>query len=282
MRQVLEAIAMRSATTSSATCLDRSAPEPLWRQLLADLTRRLDAGEFAASFPGELALRDEYALSRHTVREALRQLREAGTVTAERGRVPRVAMPSEIEQPLGALYSLFASVEAAGLEQRSVVRILDVRADGVVADRLGLDGAAPLVHLERLRLAAGEPLAVDRAWLPAAFAAPLLEADFSHTSLYGQLAQRCSIRLTEGSETLRAINPTPAERHLLDIGGGIAAFSIQRLGCVDGTPIEWRHTLVRGDRFSLIAQFSARSGYQLDLTAHQLTPASLAGRNWSN
>jgi len=273
---------MKSATTSGASCLDRSAPQPLWRQLLADLTRRLDAGEFAASFPGELALRDEYAVSRHTVREALRQLREAGTVTAERGRVPRVAMPSEIEQPLGALYSLFASVEAAGLEQRSVVRILDVRADGVVADRLGLDGGVPLVHLERLRLAAGEPLAVDRVWLPAALAAALLEADFSHTSLYGQLAQRCSIRLTGGSETLQAINPTPFERHLLDIGEGVAAFSIQRLGCVDGTPIEYRHTVIRGDRFRLIAQFSARSGYQLDLTAHQLTPASLGQSNWSN
>lgn len=46
----------------------------------------------------------------------------------------------------------------------------------------------------------------------------------------------------------------------------VAAFAIQRLGCVNGRPVEWRHTVVRGDRFSLTAQFSARDGYKIDLT----------------
>ncbi len=41
---------------------------------------------------------------------------------------------------------LFASVEAAGLLQHSIVRRFDTRADAVVADRLGLDASAPLVY----------------------------------------------------------------------------------------------------------------------------------------
>ena len=253
---------MSAPNAARAAVLDRSAAAPLWRQLLEDLRRRLDSGEFTDQFPGEHALRDDYAVSRFTVREALRHLREAGLVTAERGRMPRVAAPTEIEQPVGPLSSLFASVEASGLEQRSTVRILDVRADGVVADRLGLDGSVPLIHLERLRLAGGEPLALDRVWLPASVARPLLEADFTHTSLYEELAQRCAIRLTGGRETLLAVTPTAAEQALLDWNG--AAFVIQRLGCVDNVPVEWRHSIVRGDRFSLTAQFSARDGYRLD------------------
>ena len=40
--------------------LDRRRADPLWTQLLADLRRRLDAGEFATAFPGELALVAEY------------------------------------------------------------------------------------------------------------------------------------------------------------------------------------------------------------------------------
>jgi len=111
-----------------------------------------------------------------------------GVVVAERGRQPRVAPPPEIQQPMGALYSLFASVEAAGLAQHSIVRRFDTRADAVVADRLCLDASTPLVYLERLRLAGDEPLALDRVWLPAALAAPLLGADFTHTSLYAELA----------------------------------------------------------------------------------------------
>ena len=36
-----------------------------------------------------------------------------------------------------------------------------------------------------------------------------------------------------------------------------------RLGHVQGRPVEWRHTLIRGDRFALTAEFSASTGYRL-------------------
>jgi GntR family transcriptional regulator len=251
--------------------LDRSSPLPLWAQLHGDLMRRLGAGEFREAFPGELALVSEYDVSRHTVREALRRLRADGVVSAQRGRAPRISPAPEIEQPLGALYSLFASVEAAGLEQRSVVRVLDLRADGVIAPRLGLEESTPLLYLERLRLAGGEPLAVDRVWLPASIGSSLLDADFTHTALYDELAARAGVRLEGGEEHIRAVVPTRAERDLLSIGPDVAAFAIDRLGCAAGRPVEWRHTLVRGDRFSVTAEFSARTGYRLDMGA-ALTP----------
>ena len=124
--------------------LDRSGGQPLWKQLQADLVRRLRAGEFDDVFPGELVLVEDYQVSRHTVRQALAKLRTDGLIVAERGRQPRVATTPEIRQPMGALYSLFSSVEASGLEQHSVVRALDIRADGVIASRLlNADSEAP-------------------------------------------------------------------------------------------------------------------------------------------
>src|SRR5436190_19159912 len=98
--------------TVTAQALDRLAGQPLWAQLLAALRRRLDLDEFADAFPGELALVAEYGVSRHTVREAVRRLREEGLVIAGRGRTPRRAEPAAIEQQLGELYSLFTAVEA--------------------------------------------------------------------------------------------------------------------------------------------------------------------------
>jgi GntR family transcriptional regulator len=247
--------------------LDRAGTTPLWRQLQQDLVTRLRAGEFSEQFPGELALVSEYGVSRQTVRQALRQLRADGVVLAERGRQPRIAPPPEISQPIGALYSLFASVEAAGLAQNSIVRTFDVRADAIVAERLDLEASTPLVYLERLRLAGDEPLAMDRVWLPAAVARPLLAADFSHTSLYAELSRRTGIRLDHGLEQVQAIVPTPAERAQLNCPAGVAAFSINRLGHAAGVPVEWRHTLVRGDRFALTAEFSGATGYRLSATA---------------
>ncbi|MBS2937654.1 GntR family transcriptional regulator [Nocardioides sp. J2M5] len=228
---------------------------PLWAQVQEDIERRLRLGEFATSFPGEMALVAEYAVSRHTVREALRRLRESGLVEASRGRPPRVA-DKEIAQPQGTLYSLFASVEQAGRHQRSVVRTLDARADGTVAVRLGLEESTPLIYLERIRLADDEPLAMDRAWLPARIAAPLLEADLTETSLYAELDRLCGIRLTGGREEVRAVLPTAVERVLLEIPEGSAALAIDRTGELRGQPVEWRQTVVRGDRFSLLTDLS--------------------------
>lgn len=246
--------------------LDRRGERPLWSQLRADLQRRVDSGEFGTAFPAELALVAEYGVSRHTVREALRRFRAEGIVISARGRHPRLAAPVEIEQPLGAIYSLFAAVESAGLEQRSTVRALDLRTDPEVARRLNLPAGTLLVHLERIRLADDAPLALDRVWLPAAVAEPLLGADFGHTALYTELDRRCGVRLTGGREHIRAVVPDRTVRRLLQLESGTAVLAIDRLGERAGTPLEWRHTVVRGDRFAVLAQFSA-NGYRLDLGA---------------
>ncbi len=236
--------------------VDRQSPLPLWAQVQQDIERRLRSGDFEQSFPGEMALVEQYDVSRHTVREALRRLRESGLVEAGRGRAPKVA-DSEISQPLGTLYSLFASVQASGHRQRSIVRTLDARADGTVAARLGLEESTPLIYLERIRLSDDEPLAMDRVWLPAQLAAPLLDADFSRTSLYAELDRRCGVRLTGGREQVRAVVPNPAERLLLDLSADTAALAIERTGELRGRPVEWRQTVVRGDRFSLLTDFSS-------------------------
>ena len=245
---------------SAAAPLDRSARAPLWRQLAQDLRGRLDRGEFAGGVPGEVELGLQYSVSRHTVREALRQLRADGVINTGRGRRPRLAhLGPVIAQPTGIAYSLFASVEACGLVQTSVVRVLTVRADGVVAPRLGLEESSPLVLLERLRLADDRPLALDRVWLPASIGEPLLDVDFRRTSLYAELA-RTGILVTGGQETVRAVVPSRAEHDTLGLQPPSAVFSVERTGTSSGVPVEWRHTLIRADRFTLTSTLDPRPG----------------------
>jgi GntR family transcriptional regulator len=251
----------------------------LWRQLLADLRRRLEIGAFDRRFPGELALVEEYQVSRHTVRQALRILREEGVLLTARGRAPRLAEPVAIAPRIGSIYSLFQSVQASGLEQRNVVCALDVRRDGVVATRLGLEESTPLVYLERLRLAGPEPLALDKVWLPERIAAPLLAVDFTHTALYTEYAQLCGVAMTTGEERIRAVVATPAEQRLLGITSDVALFAVERIGCSHGRPVEWRHTLVPGDRFTLTTDIAAHDGYRLEQA--EAAPCA-SGRRWDH
>jgi GntR family transcriptional regulator len=193
-------------------------------------------------------------VSRHTAREAVRHLQAEGLLERRRGRGSFVT-GSTIEQPVGTLYSLFRSIEARGLVQDSVVRSLEERHDDKAAAMLACPGEA-LVYLERLRLADGEPIALDWSWLPLTLARPLLGADFTHTALYEQLAERCGIQLTSGWERIRPILPDRKQRDLLALDARQPAFAVERLGLSGHMPVEWRHSIVRGDRFSFVARWS--------------------------
>jgi len=237
--------------------LDRSSPLPLWAQLEEDLKRRLDGGEFDDGvFPTDLALTTDYEVSRHTVREAIRHLNKTGVLKRERGR-GTVVNRAEFEQALGTLYSLFQSVESTGVEQTSEVIELDVVQDPIAAGHLELDEDADLVLLARLRLAGGAPLAVDRAWLPKAIAEPLLDADWAHTALYAELRNIGAPVPTQGWERLTPICPNASDRNKLGMAKNQAAFHLERLGTHDGTLVEWRTTVIRGDRFRFVTDWTS-------------------------
>lgn len=247
------------ADETQAQILDRNSPMPLWAQLEAELRRRLEAGEFDEGFfPTDHELTEVYGVSRHTVREAVRHLNKTGLLKRERGR-GTVVNRAEFEQSLGTLYSLFQSVESSGVEQTSDVLQLEMVTDTVAASQLGIDENAELVLLARLRKAGGQPLAVDRAWLPREVAGPLLDVDWTHTALYAELARLGCPVPNQGWERLTPIVPTPSDRSLLDLRRGDAAFFLERLGTRDGEAVEWRTTIIRGDRYRFVTDWTAGS-----------------------
>ncbi|MFI7586148.1 GntR family transcriptional regulator [Spongisporangium articulatum] len=240
--------------------LDRSSPMPLWAQLQQDLTRRLGSGEFDNGFPGELELVEAYGVSRYTVREALRRLRESRLIDSAKGRGSWVRRGGDNNPPLGSLYSLFYEVDAKGIQQRSVVVSQERVTSALAARELGLPEDTEFFYLERVRLADEQPMAHDQTWIPASVAAPLLDVDFAVSGLYDELAARCGVSLAGGRERISAVLPSDADRKLLEVPDDIACFEIRRVSTVEARRLEFRLTVVRGDRYSVLADWSPQ-GY---------------------
>ena len=243
----------RSTLTGMGRFVDDVA---LWEQVQRDLEARLATGEFEDRFPTDRELMDRYDVSRHTVREAVRRLQDAGLVTRTRGR-GSFRTPGALEQPLGAIYSLYRSVEGAGLDQTSVVLRQEITGDEEAAAVLGLRPDADLFHLERIRLADNQPLALDSVWIPAKIGAPLLEVNFAHTSLYDEMKQQCGVVPERGSEQITpVVLYRPASLHL-GLREGSPAFRIDRRTSAGGRPLEWRITTIAGDRFAYRATWDS-------------------------
>lgn len=256
-----------SEFVEAAIPLERHADVPLWAQLERELRRRMELGHFAERFPTDRELIEVYGVSRHTARHAVSRLGADGIVRRARGIGTSIDTRT-LERSLGSLYSLFQLVEATGATQRSRVRALARVQDVDAAARLGLPGTAELVLIDRIRYAGDDPVAIDRIWLPAEFADPLLDADFTHTSLYNELEATIGKRPNEGWERIRPTIPTGDERAVLGIGADAAVFAIERLGTCNGEPLEWRRTLIRGDRFTFVANWTTgqRNEIRLEMT----------------
>jgi GntR family transcriptional regulator len=248
----VQLMAASNGARPEGAVLDRASTVPLWSQLADDLRSRAAAGEFAQRFPTDADLVRTYGVSRHTAREAVRVLRQEGLLERYRGRGSFLT-PPKYEQPLGYVSSLFRWLESNGVDQHSKVLALDVRASPEVAAMLGLPDLAPLVHVSRLRLADGEPIARDEGWLPYPDAEGLLTADFSHTALYEELAHRCGITIDATTERIEAIVPNAEQRDALDLHKGVACLCVTRLGWTGDRLVEFRRTLLRADRVILVA-----------------------------
>lgn len=268
-----------SLLVDGARTLDRGAPVPLWAQLLADLRTRLDAGEFTERLPTEAELTSAYGVSRQTVREALRRLVAEGRLARQRGRGTEIRQP-EFEQPLGGLSSLFRLIEAEGVAQTNEILTLDERRDRTISLQLGLEPDTALVFLERRRLAGGRALAVDRAWMPADIARPLLQVDFRRTALYDELARWCGVHPDHGVEEIRPVVPGAEDRRHLEMAPRLAALAVERRTWAAGRPVELRRIVLRGDRIGLVARWPAEDqGEQPGaLASLHLAPLPPAGR----
>ncbi|HZD22010.1 MAG TPA: GntR family transcriptional regulator [Acidimicrobiia bacterium] len=232
--------------------VDRASPTPLWAQIESELRTRLLKGDFEDEFPSEPDLMNAYQVSRSTVRQAVAALERSGLVERRRGLGTRVTKRPLIDST-ARIYSLAGWITRTGLTERSVVPTAGI---GTVPDdpagHLGLDPGDEAVHIMRIRYAGDEPIAIDRSWFPGHVGQTLIDDDLTTGSLYDRLT-RAGIIPTSSVEQIQPVNPEPDDRTMLDLPPTEMAFRTQRIVYADSTPVEYRESIIRGDRYTLTA-----------------------------
>ena len=111
---------------------------------------------------------------------------------------------------------------------------------------------SPVVHLERVRTADGEPMALERTHLPAQRLPGLESADLRDASLYELLERRWGVRVAQADQWASVVRLTAEEAALLQVAPDQPALLFQRLTRdPSGAPIEYVRSLYRGDRYEV-------------------------------
>jgi DNA-binding GntR family transcriptional regulator len=191
--------------------VDRLSPIPLYYQVATRLEQLIESGELpvGSRLENELDLSDQLGVSRPTMRRAISYLVERGLLVRRRGIGTQVVQP-KVRRPV-ELSSLHDDLSKTGRAPRTEVLSFEVRpVTDVMAHALGVPDGTPATHLERLRYAGDEPLALMRNVVPTTVLA-LRREELEHAGLYQVLrAAGCEPRMATEQIGARAATPTEA------------------------------------------------------------------------
>lgn len=252
-------------------------PVPLHHQVYLDLRAALDSGEHKVGdrLPPERELATLYGCSLITVRRALDELAREGRLERRQGRGTFVLAP-RLDVGVADSLSFTEEMQRRGVDAET--RLLAARpesASEAVAAALQLKPGSPTLYVERLRLAAGDPLLLEMVHLPAERFPGLLATDLEHGSLYTILTERYGTSVARAREALEPVLLPAREARLLGIRPRSLGLLVEGLAFTpDDIPVEFGRTYIRGDRTRYyVDRIVVRSGAS---RARELEPA-LAG-----
>lgn len=188
----------------------RDGEIPLYSRVVAALKREISAGRISvgARLPSEEELSRRFGVSRHTVREALRKLREDGLVNSRQGAgttvVRKSGAPPLYTHSVGSIDEL---VQYAVATRYRAKRTGAIAADRELAQRLGCAVGMRWIHLEGFRYVPGEelPFCWTEVYVSAAYAGVAELIGKKAGPIYALIEEIYGAKVTEIEQTLRVV-----------------------------------------------------------------------------
>jgi DNA-binding GntR family transcriptional regulator len=207
--------------------IDRAGPIPLYYQVASRIESAIADGTVppGSRIDNEIALGERLGLSRPTIRRAIQELVDKGLLVRRRGigtQVVHRGVTRKVE-----LTSLYEDLSASS--RTPTTRLLQHEigeADAATAERLGVAEGSPVLHLRRLRLADGAPLALLDNTLPEQFC-DLRADELAEFGLY-QLLRARGVAIRVARQRIGARAATADEASLLDLGRHAALLTMER------------------------------------------------------
>lgn len=230
--------------------LDRTSPVPLYFQCAQEMERRILSGELpvGSRLENEVVLAERLGLSRPTLRRAIEYLVDRGLLVRKRGVGTQVVQP-RVRRPL-ELSSLHDDLSQAGQQPRTEVRKLAIEpAPDTVTVALELAPGTEIYIVERLRYAAGEPLALLRNHIPT-HVVELTEAMLVERGLY-EILRSAGVAMKIATQTIGARGATEQEAAALGETPGTPLLTMERTAYNDtGAAVEIGCHTYRASRYT--------------------------------
>jgi GntR family transcriptional regulator len=200
--------------------------------------------------PTEAELVERHGVSRITAKRALDDLVNQGLAYRQQGKGTFVA--SRRIRDISGFGSFSEDIRSRGLTPSSqVILFKEVYPEADIRERLHLAEGSRAFILKRLRLADGDPVAVETAHISCALCPGLLKEDLAAQSLFAVLKERFGILPTWADAEIESRAATKHEATLLGMKEGKPVLQARRTTfTANYEVIECVDSIYRGDRFT--------------------------------
>jgi GntR family transcriptional regulator len=228
---------------------------PAYKKIQASIMKCIESGQLKPgdAVDSERELAKIHRVSLMTARHALTALEREGMVQRRRGAGTFVAPPKVHFNKLTSFTEQMAV--------RSLIACSKVLSFGVidneqeVAARLALATNTRLLKLERLRLAADEPFAVETCYLPAEEFGGITRSSVTRGSLFSILEAGYGIQIAYADEEMDATAAAPATANLLKVARDQPLLRIRQvIYSTTGKATLYVLGLYRSDRHTLLVR----------------------------
>lgn len=238
--------------------LDRSSPVPLYHQIAERLQNAISNGVIVPGdrLESEMLIASKMRISRPTIRRSIQELVDKGLLVRRRG-VGTQVVQGQVTRPV-ELTSLYDDLkDASRVPSTRVLECAAISAPAAIATQLGQPTGSEVLHLRRLRLVDGTPMAVLENYLPAEFA-DMTSEDLEGRGLYDNLRSR-GVSLKIANQRIGARRATAEESGLLEVDAGSPLLTVERT-VLDrtGKPVEVGTHCYRPDLYSFSTTLVAR------------------------
>jgi GntR family transcriptional regulator len=216
------------------------------------IQKRIESGQLKPGDPveSERLLARSYGVSLMTARHALVSLEREGMVERKRGSGTFVAPPKIHFNKLMSF-----SEQLAGRSMSSSSKVIYLKAvddEDEIAARLALPSQSRLLKLERLRLGANEPFALETCYFSAEQFSGLSRSTLERGSLFSLLEREYGVEIAHADEEIDATLPDRTSAKLLGIARDQPLLRIrQTIYSTTGKPTLYVLGLYRADRHML-------------------------------
>lgn len=236
---------------------DGAADAPRYQQIADELIAKIGTGTYPVGglLPTEMELCAQYGISRSTVREALRRLRDAGLISRHRRTGTKVISqlpPAIYRQPTNSIGDLLQYADETRIQLLSEKRVIcDAQLAGLLECR---EGHAWL-RLNTLRTVPNDPrpICMTTAYVDAGL--PDIDKHLETVAgpISAMLERTYGIRIARIEQSIQAIRLGKRQAALLRAdAGGPALLAVRRYYRENGTLIEHSSAVHPGDRFTYV------------------------------